>query len=86
MRFSTAEFLHDFVEPQGQQVQSDECYHYVDHTDDVELLAYSKDTYVFASIPLRDLLTQITVSQAQVVMKHHNISCGSREGMLALQS
>ena len=86
MKFSTADFLSDFVEPHGQQVQSGECYHYVDHTDDVGLLGYSKDTYVFASIPLSDLLTQVTVAQARALLKRHNISCGARESMLAIQS
>jgi hypothetical protein len=86
MKFSTAEFLRDFVEPHGQQVQTGETYDYVDHTDDVGLLSYSKDMYVFSNIPLRDLLTQVTVSQARVIMKRHNISCGARESMSAMQS
>ena len=86
MKFSTAEFLSPFIEPQGQPVQSGECYHYVDHTDDIGLLAYSKDIYVFASIPLKDLFTQITVLQARVIMKRHNISCGGRESMSTMQS
>jgi hypothetical protein len=85
MKFSTAEFLSDFVDPHGQQVQDGECYHYVDHTDDIGLLAYSKDTYVFASIPLKELLTQITLSQARVVMKRHNVFCGSRESLSAMR-
>jgi len=86
MKFSTAKFLGDFVEAHGQQVQSGETYHYVDHTDNIGLLAYPKNTYVFASIPLRDLLTQVTVSQAQLVMKHHNISCGTKESLSAMQA
>ena len=86
MRFSTAEFLSDFVEPCGQKVEGGECYHYVDHTDDIGLLAYSKDTYVFASIPLGDLLTQVTLSQARAIVKRHNISCGSRESLSGIQS
>ena len=86
MKFSTADFLSDFVEPHGQQVQSGECYHYVDHTDNVGLLGYSKDTYVFASIPLSDLLTQVTVAQAHAIIKCHNISCGARDSMPAIQS
>ncbi len=69
MKFSTAEFLGDFVEPGGQQVEDGECYHYIDHTDNFGLLAYLKDTYVFASVSLGDLLTQVTLSQAQVIMK-----------------
>ena len=83
---STAQFLSDFVEPHGQQVEIGECYHYVDHTDDIGLLAYSKATYVFADIPLRDLLTQITLSQARVVMRLHNIPCGARERPTVIQS
>ena len=81
MKFSTAEFLRDFVEPHGQQVEAGESYHYVDHADDIGLLAYSKDTYVFVSIPLGDLLKQVTLSQARAVMKRHNIPCGSRESL-----
>ena len=86
MKFSTAEFLSDFVEPHGQQVETGETYHYVDHTDDVGILAYPKDTYVFASVPLRDLLTQVTVSQARVLVKRHNVSCGSRDSLSAIQA
>ncbi len=85
-KFSTAEFLSDFVDPDGLQVEHGECYHYVDHTDDIGLSAYSKDTYVFAHIPLQTLLTQITVSQARVVMKKHNISCGATESLNAIKS
>ena len=87
-KFSTAEFLSDFVEPHphGQQVQSGETYHYVDHTDDVGLLSYSKDTHVFASIPLRDLLIQVTVSQGQALIKCHNVSWGTREGISVVRS
>jgi len=71
MKFSTAEFrvLCDFVEPHGQQVEAGESYHYVNHADNIGLLAYLKDTYVFASIPLGDLLKQVTLSQARAVMK-----------------
>jgi hypothetical protein len=83
---STAQFLSNFVESHGQQVEIGECYHYVDHTDDVGLLAYSKSTYVFADIPLRDLLTQITLSQARVVMRLHNIPCGATERLTVIQS
>ena len=86
MKFSTAEFLSPYIEPQGQPVQSGECYHYVDHTDDIGMLAYSKNIYVFASVPLKDLFTQITVLQARVILKRHNISCGGRESMSAMQS
>ena len=83
---STAEFLSDFVEAQGQQVHSGETYHFVDHTDDVGLLAYSKDTYVVASIPLTHLLTQVTVSQARALVKRHNILWGARDSMSAIKS
>src|SRR6266540_3092573 len=48
-KFSTAEFLNDFVEPHGQQVEIGECYHYVDHTDDIGLLNYPKDTYILTT-------------------------------------
>jgi hypothetical protein len=75
MKYSTSEFLNDFVEPYGTQLEANETYYFVDHTDDVGLLAYSKDTYIFADIPLRDLLPQITVIQARNIMKHHNITC-----------
>ena len=68
MKFSMAEFLCNFVEPHGQQAEAGESYHYVDHANDIGLLAYSKDTYVFASIPLGDLLKQVTPSQAWAVM------------------
>jgi len=68
-KFSTAEFLSDFVEPHGQQVESGECYHYVDHTDDIGLLNYPKDTYVFVGVPLEHLFTQITLLQARLIMK-----------------
>jgi len=85
-KFSTAEFLSDFVEPHGQQVQSGETYHYIDHTDDVGLLSYSKDTHVFASIPLGDLLTQVTVSQGRALLKRHNVSWGTREGISVVRS
>src|SRR6266540_4206524 len=51
---------------------------HVDHTDNVGLLVYPKDTYIFASIPLRDFLTQVTILQAQLLMKYHNVSCGSK--------
>ncbi len=85
-KFSTAEFLNDFVEPHGQQVESGECYHYVDHTDDIGLLNYPKDTYVFVGVPLEHLFTQITLSQARLIMKQHGISFGAREGLTAIQS
>ena len=83
---STAQFLSDFLDPYGQQVEVGESYHYVDHTDDIGLLAYPKDTYIFATIPLRDLLTQITLSQARIVMKLHDIPCGSRDCLSAIES
>jgi hypothetical protein len=86
IKSSTAEFLSDFVEPHGQQVEIGECYHFVDHTDDIGLLSYPKDTYVFADIPLRELLTQITVTQARVVMKLHDIPCGSTDRLAVIQS
>ena len=85
-KFSTAEFSSDFVEPHGQQVESGECYHYVDHTDDIGLLNYPKDTYVFVGIPLEHLFTQITLSQARMIMKQHGISFGATEGLTAIQS
>ena len=85
-KFSTAEFLSDFVEPHGQQVESGECYHYVDYTDDIGLLNYPKDTYIFVCIPLERLFTQITLSQARLIMKRHGISIGAREGLTAIQS
>ena len=86
MKFSTAEFLSPFIDPQGQQVQNGECYHFVDHSDDIGLLAYSGNTYVFASIPLKDLFTQVTVAQARTILKRHNISCGGRDNMATIQS
>jgi hypothetical protein len=86
MKCSSAEFLDDFVESYGQQVQGGEQYLYVDHTDDIGLLAYSKETYVFASVPLSDLLTQVSLSQARTLMKQHGISCGAKEGMSAIRS
>ena len=78
--------MREFVEPQGQQVKTGECYYFVDHTDDIGLLSYSKETYVITSIPLADLLTQVTVSQARSILKNHSISCGTREGMAAILS
>jgi hypothetical protein len=86
MKCSSAEFLDDFVEPYGQQVQGGEQYLYVDHTDDIGLLAYLKETYVFSSVPLSDLLTQVSLSQARMLMKQHGISCGAKEGMSAIRT
>ena len=86
MKFVTADFLLPFVEPEGQQVQIGESYHFVDHTDDIGLLAYSGKTYVFASIPLKDLFPKITAPQGRNILKHHNVPCGARDNVATLKS
>ncbi|KAF8800470.1 hypothetical protein BYT27DRAFT_7117458, partial [Phlegmacium glaucopus] len=51
---------------------------YVDHVEDVGLLAYPSPTYVHTNIPLSILFKLITLSNARKAAAVHGVSAGSR--------
>ena len=61
-----------------KEINQESMFHYVDHVDDVGLLAYSSVQFVHASIPLSELFNILPVVNARKIASVHCIPVGSR--------
>ncbi|KAF8179455.1 hypothetical protein BJ912DRAFT_855677, partial [Pholiota molesta] len=78
--------LQPYINSDTTDVSSVAQFRYVAHVNDIDLLKYPEEKYLYTSIPLHKLFELITVTQSRKIAIIHNLSQGSRSTISQLVS
>jgi hypothetical protein len=65
------------ISPFNNPNQSKMAFKYVDHVDDIALLAYPQENFVHTKIPLTTLFSLIPITSARCIANSHGLALGS---------